>query len=161
MTLARLDTRKLEIAVGLIFIAIAAIVVREVLRLGAGWGPSGPQPGFFPLLSTLTMAIAAVAVIVRAFRAPPKALFDSRDQALSVAKVGLPIVAAVVSLQYLGFYVMTGLYMGLFSAWYGRYRWYVALAAGVLLPVVLFFAFERGFRISLPKSMLYGNGLGF
>jgi putative tricarboxylic transport membrane protein len=75
--------------------------------------------------------------------------------------VGLPIAAAVVALPYLGFYVTTALYTGLFAAWYGRYRWYVALAAGLLLPVALYFAFERGFRIPLPKSVGYGDALPF
>ena len=39
MRLARLDTRKAEIVVGLILMALAALVIRETLRLGAGWGP--------------------------------------------------------------------------------------------------------------------------
>jgi hypothetical protein len=30
-----------------------------------------------------------------------------------------------------------------------------------VLPVALFFTFERGFRISLPKSAWYGSLLGF
>jgi putative tricarboxylic transport membrane protein len=159
--LGQLDTRRAEIAVGLIFVAIAAVVIRETFRLGAGWGPSGPQPGFFPTLSALVMAVGALALIVRAARAPGTALFDSRDQAISVLKVGVPIAAAVLAIGYLGFYLVTALYMGLFSAWYGRYRWYVAVAAGLLLPIALFFAFERGFRISLPKSVWYGSVLPF
>jgi putative tricarboxylic transport membrane protein len=159
--LARLDTRKAEIVVGLILMALAALVIRETLRLGAGWGPSGPQPGFFPTLAALVMAASAVAAVVRAARAPGTALFESREQAVDVLKVGLPIAAAVVALPYLGFYVTTALYTGLFAAWYGRYRWYVALAAGLLLPVALYFAFERGFRIPLPKSVGYGDALPF
>ena len=161
MRLAQLDTRKAEVAVGLILIAIAATVVRETLRLGAGWGPSGPQAGFFPLLSALVMAVAAVVAVVRAVRGTRAPLFESDEHARSVVKVGAPLVAAIVSLPYLGFYVMTALYMGFFAAWYGRYRWYVALAAAIVLPVVLFFTFERGFRISLPKSVLYGSVLAF
>jgi putative tricarboxylic transport membrane protein len=159
--LARLDTRKAEIVVGLILMALAALVIRETVRLGAGWGPSGPQPGFFPTLAALVMAASAVVAIVRTARAPGTALFESREQAVDVLKVGLPIAAAVVALPYLGFYVTTALYTGLFAAWYGRYRWYVALAAGLLLPVALYFAFERGFRIPLPKSVGYGDALPF
>jgi hypothetical protein len=161
MRLSQLDTCRAEIAVGLAFIAISAVVARECLRLGAGWGPSGPQPGFFPLLSALIMAGGALVLIVRAGRAPRSCLFESRDQAISVLKVGGPLAAAVASLEYVGFYAMTALYMGFFSAWYGRYRWPVVLAASLVLPAILFFAFERGFRISLPKSVWYGSILGF
>jgi putative tricarboxylic transport membrane protein len=108
------------------------------------------------------MAVGTLIAMVQAVRARQTAvLYDSADQVLEVLKVGGPIVAAVVLLQYVGFYLMTGLYMGLFALWYGRYRWYVALAAAVILPAVIYFAFERGFRISLPKSVLYGDLIPF
>jgi hypothetical protein len=71
------------------------------------------------------------------------------------------MVAAIASLPVLGFYIMTALYMGFFAAWYGRYRWYVVLAVSIILPVVLFFTFERGFRIAMPKSALYGDAIPF
>jgi putative tricarboxylic transport membrane protein len=160
--LAQLDTRKAELAVGLVLIAIAATVIRESFRLGAGWGASGPQPGFFPSISASIMLVGtliAMSQAVRAERTSP--LFESADQAREVLKVGGPLVAAVLLLQYVGFYLMTALYMGLFAIWYGRYRWYVGLMVGILLPVILYLAFERGFRIALPKSVLYGDLIPF
>lgn len=156
-----LDTKRAEIVVGLLFIAIAAIVIRETIRLGAGWGASGPQPGFFPLIAAALVAAGAVIVIAVAIRSPGTQLFDGRDRMFSVMKVGAPLAVAVVSLEYLGFYLMTALYMAFFSSWYGRYRWPVVLTASLVLPVTLFFTFERGFRIALPKSLLYGSLLGF
>ena len=57
-----LDTKRAEIVVGLFFIAIAAIVIRETIRLGAGWGVSGPQPGFFPLIAAALVAGVPAAV---------------------------------------------------------------------------------------------------
>jgi tripartite tricarboxylate transporter TctB family protein len=58
----------------------------------------------------------------------------------------------------LGFYVATGLYMGGFAWWIGRYKiWWVALIA-VLFPIVIYLAFEIGFRVTLPKSFLYDLG---
>ena len=159
MRLAQLDSRKAEIVVGALLVATAAIIIRETVRLGAGWGLSGPQPGFFPTIAALLMAIGAGVLIVRAVRSPGSPLFESRDAAVSVLKVGGPLAAAVASLEYLGFYLMTALYVGFFAMWYGRYRWFVAAAAGLLLPVALFFAFERGFRIPLPKSVLHPSVL--
>lgn len=153
-----IDTRKTEIVVGLAFTVVAAIVIRESILIGAGWGPSGPQPGFFPSLSALVMGVGGLLLAIQALRSGSrKALFESTDEAVAVLKVGAPMVAAFVSIEYIGIYVMTFLYMAFFSAWYGRYRWYVVLLASVLLPVALFFAFERGFRISLPKSVWYGS----
>ena len=108
------------------------------------------------------MARAALLALAPPIRTPGTgSLFDRGAEAREVLKVGVPIVAAVASLPYLGFYLMTALYVGFFAAWYGRYRWYVVLAASVLLPVVLFFTFERGFRIALPKSAWYGSFVPF
>lgn len=159
---ACLNTRVGDVAVSVALIAVAAVVIRECLRLGAGWGPSGPQPGFFPFWCAVAMLVGSVVVIVRALRSPPgKPLYDAPEDVREVLKVGLPMVAAIAALPALGFYIMTALYMGFFSAWYGRYRWYVVLVAAVVLPVVLYFTFERGFRIALPKSALYGDLLPF
>lgn len=162
MRLAQLDSRRAEIAVGLAFVAISGVFLRESAAVGLGWGSAGPQPGFFPSLSALVMAVGGLATVAQAARARDvRPLFASQGAAIAVLKVGVPLVGAVAALEYLGFYLMTALYMGFFTAWYGRYRWYVALGASILLPVVLFFAFERGFRVALPKSMWYGSFIAF
>jgi putative tricarboxylic transport membrane protein len=156
------NTRVGELVVGVALILVAALVIRECLRLGAGWGASGPQPGFFPLWCAVAMIVGVLVVIVQTLRGPVcRPLFDEPEDARQVLKVGLPMVAAIASLPVLGFYVMTALYMGFFAAWYGRYRWYVVLAVSIILPLVLFFTFERGFRIAMPKSALYGDAIPF
>ncbi len=158
MGLAALDVKRAEVGVGVVLMALAGVLARESVVLGAGWGPTGPQPGFFPFLCSLVMGVGSAVTIVRALRGGPnRPLYESSEEALGVLKVGIPIALAVASLQYLGFYVMTALYMGLFAAWYGRYRWYIVLPVSVLLPAVIYLVFEHGFRISLPKSILYGT----
>jgi hypothetical protein len=159
---AYLNTRVGELVVGAALIVVGAIVIRECVRLGAGWGTSGPQPGFFPFWCAVTMIVGCVIVMVQTLRGPAgRPLFEEPEDARQVLKVGLPMLAAVASLPVLGFYVMTALYMGFFSAWYGRYRWPVVLAVAIVLPIILFFTFERGFRIALPKSALYGDAIPF
>jgi putative tricarboxylic transport membrane protein len=157
-----LNSRVGEIVVGLALILVAGVVIRESVRLGAGWGASGPQPGFFPFWCAVVMAGGTLVAIAQALRDPTvRPLFDSPAAALEVLKVGVPMALAVASLPTLGFYVMTAVYVGGFAAWYGRYRWYVSLAGGVLLAIVLYIVFERGFRIALPKSVLYGDRVPF
>jgi hypothetical protein len=108
------------------------------------------------------MAAFTVIAVVQTIRAGnTRPLYDTPEEAREVLKVGVPIVAAIASLPYLGFYVMSAVYMAFFATWYGRYRWYVALTIAVLVPAVLYFAFERGFRIGLPKSALYGDLVPF
>jgi hypothetical protein len=80
---------------------------------------------------------------------------------LEVVKVAAPMVAAVVLLPYLGFYMVTALYLGLFAVWYGRMPWYLVLPLGIAVAVVAFYAFEQGFKVLLPKSIFYGYFLPF
>jgi hypothetical protein len=43
-------------------------------------------------------------------------------------------------------------------AWYGKFRWYSALAGGIILPVVLWLVLREGFNISMPMSVFYRSG---
>jgi hypothetical protein len=71
----------------------------------------------------------------------------------------LPTIAAVALIGYLGFYVITALYMSFFAAVIGRYRWHWIPVIAVLFPLALYLIFEVGFRVGLPKSELYDLGL--
>jgi hypothetical protein len=44
-------------------------------------------------------------------------------------------------------------------AWYGKFRWYSALAGGIILPVVLWIMLREGFNISMPMSALYRSNI--
>jgi putative tricarboxylic transport membrane protein len=160
--LAYLNYRATELAVGIALLIVAGLVIRETLRLGAGWGPSGPQAGFFPFWSAVVMAVGTVVAMVQALRTPnTRPLFDTPAEAREVVRVGVPLAVAMISVEWLGYYLMTALYMGFFGIWYGRYRWYLVLPVAVLLPTALYFGFERGFRIALPKSIWYGTFIPF
>ena len=67
----------------------------------------------------------------------------------------VPIIIAASLLRWIGFYVMTAVYMGLFMLAIGKYRWYLALAVALLIPAAIYASFELGFRVPLPKSLLY------
>jgi hypothetical protein len=41
-----------------------------------------------------------------------------------------------------------------FMRWFGQYRWSVAVAVGVFVPVATFFMFEVWFLVPLPKGPL-------
>jgi hypothetical protein len=43
--------------------------------------------------------------------------------------------------------------------WYGGFRWYQALAGGILLPAVMWLTLREGFNISMPMSMFYRSGI--
>jgi ABC-type cobalamin transport system permease subunit len=74
-------------------------------------------------------------------------------------KVGIPIVVVVALIRWLGLYLSAGLYIAFFMAWYGKFRWYQAIAGGVLLPVIMWLTLREGFNISMPMSMFYKSNI--
>lgn len=147
---------------GAAFVGVALVLIRESLLLGAGWGNAGPQPGLFPLISALVMGSSGLLVCAQAAKdGPAGSPFAGKSELVEVIKVAVPMMVAVLLLPYLGFYVVMALYMGLFATWYGRMRWYLVFLLAIAVAVIAFYAFEQGFKVLLPKSLLYGYLLPF
>lgn len=135
----------------------------ESAKLGPGWGGSGPMPGFFPFGLSLLLALgggaAFIEVLLRERQAQP--FFEDHRESAELFKVGIPIVLAIASLRFLGFYLMVPLYLGLFACWYGGFRWYVILPVACAFSYGLYMVLDQGFRIMMPKSPWYGGMLPF
>ena len=126
-----------------------------------GREPGGVGAGFYPFWSAFLVFVCAAVVGYKSWRStvvgPP--VYEGRDGILAVVKLVIPMIAAVVAIAWLGFYIVSGLYMGLFARWIGRYNWLVVAALTVGMPAAIYAAFELGFRVSLPKSFLYDIGV--
>ncbi len=123
----------------------------------SGLWPGGLGPGFYPFWAAFVVFVSGGWVAYQALTRPQPAegVFASRKSIVAVATLGLPMIAAVALIPTLGFYIVTGLYMGLFAAYIGRFKWYWILAITIGFPLVIYLAFENGFRVSLPKSIFY------
>jgi putative tricarboxylic transport membrane protein len=121
----------------------------------------GLGAGFYPFWSAMLIFVFGALVIWRSVVVPQPAqgVFKDRRSITSVLWIVAPMVAAVGLIEWIGFYVMTALYMGFFAAVIGRYPWYWVPVIALLFPLALFMLFEVGFRVSLPKSALYELGL--
>ncbi len=157
--------RPYQLATAVAFAIVAAVAMFDS-RAGAlvdrtGTEPGGIGPGFYPFWSAALMLVCAVAVAYRAWVTPTPgtAAFENREAVIAVAKLLIPMVLATASIVWLGFYVMTGLYMGLFARWIGRYRWTWVAVLTVGMPAAIYATFELGFRVTLPKSFLYDAGV--
>ena len=145
---------------------ILAAVAMVDSRAGAlvdttGTEPGGIGAGFYPFWSAAVIfgCGAVVATTARRSTQVGPAAFEGREAVFAVLKIIAPMVIATVSILWLGFYVVSGLYMALFARWVGRYRWVWVAALAIGMPVAIYVAFEVGFRVSLPKSFLYTQGL--
>jgi hypothetical protein len=88
-------------------------------------------------------------------------VFADGESLTSVLKLVVPMIVATVSIIWLGLYLASGLYMGFFARYIGRYRWVWVLACALLVPLAIYIGFEIGFRVTLPKSILYEEGFLF
>jgi hypothetical protein len=156
----RTSTRAVEIGFVVCLLLLSVMLFWESLRLGPGWGPSGPQPGFFPFTLTVLMVLGALGVLyINVYRHPIMTpFFTVSHEVEDLLKVGIPIAVAVLLIGWLGIYITAGLYLAFFMAWYGKFRWYSALAGGIILPVVLWLVLREGFNISMPMSVFYRSG---
>lgn len=150
--------RRMDIGANIALIGLAILVMIATYDLGAGWGPSGPQPGFFPFSVALIMGLGALAALVNALRSRQDALFfERREELVDLLKAGVPAAIAIATIPFLGLYLTAAAYLMLFAWWQGGFRWYAALAAALLCVGVLYLILDWGFHIPMPKSPFYGR----
>ena len=121
----------------------------------------GVGAGFYPFWSAFVVFVCAGVVGYKAWQSDivGPAVFEGREGIFAVLKLVIPMVVAALAILWLGFYVVTGLYMGLFARWIGHYKWPWVTVLTIVMPAAIYASFELGFRVSLPKSFLYDLGV--
>jgi hypothetical protein len=79
--------------------------------------------------------------------------FVSKKLLKPVLAVFLPMAAAVILVELIGFYLTSALYLAFYMRWMGRHSWPATLAISLLFPVATFLILERWFLIPMPKGM--------
>lgn len=147
--------RRAEILCAAGLLLVAAIALREALRLSIGWGDIGPRGGFFPFWLGVILAASSLFTLVQGLRQRESARPFLEPGALRpVLTVLLPIAGAVFLIEVVGFYLTALLYLLGYMRWTGRHTWTTTLLIGLLFPVIIFFVFERWFLVPLPKGLL-------
>src|SRR5690606_1542388 len=136
----------------------AVFIMFEGVRLGPGWGESGPLAGFFPFSLAVLIFLGGIAIAIEwtlqmRRGLGSEAFFQEREEVTELFRVGIPIAMAIASVPVLGLYLMTAAYTTLFATWHGRFRWYSALLAGILIPLVMYLVLDWGLRIPMPRSI--------
>ena len=146
--------RSVEIGVALFMALLAAIGIVGSLQVGIGWGPEGPKAGFFPFYISLIVLISCAVNLVTILRDREGGLFAEWGQIRQVLSVVIPTTIYVFAVPVLGIYVSSGLLIGVFMKWLGRYSWLVVAAVADAVPVMTNVMFERWFLVPLPKGPL-------
>jgi putative tricarboxylic transport membrane protein len=171
--------RPYQVATAAAIVLIAAVAMfdsRAAFSPSAGTAPGDVGSRWYPFWAATIMGLASVIVAYRALTTPQgtEGAFAGARSVFAVLKLAVPMLVYALLIGGLGwkttdftytivppfgFYLATALYMGVFAWWLGRYKiWWVALIS-VAFPVVIFAAFEIGFRVNLPKSFLYTSGI--
>ena len=92
------SNRVMELVVAGLFMAVAAVVMRDSLRVGAGWAFDGPEAGYFPFYVGLIMFIASAVTFATHIltKAPDLKNFVDRSSLWQVLKVLVPTAVFVV-----------------------------------------------------------------
>lgn len=146
--------RSVEIGVALFMALLAAIGIYGSLQVGIGWGPEGPKAGFFPFYVSLIILISCAVNLVTILRDREGGLFAEWGQIRQVLSVVIPTTVYVFAVPVLGIYVSSGLLIGVFMKWLGRYSWLVVAAVAIAVPLATYLMFERWFLVPLPKGPL-------
>lgn len=151
---AAFSQKTAEIAVAAVFLLLGAIVIFDSVRLGIGWGEDGPQAGYFPFYIAVIICVSSLINLARALLVRPEKhkAFVEIGQLKLVLAVLVPTAIYAALIDWLGIYVASILFVGLFMRWLGKYAWWKVLAVSVGNSVSFFLIFEIWFSIPLPKG---------
>jgi hypothetical protein len=151
---AVLSRKTAEIGFAALLLCFGAAIIHGALDLETGWGSSGPEAGYFPLrIGVLIVVVAAVVLVIEAFRRGGALLLEA-GAATRMARFGVPLVALVALVPWIGIYLAALAYLGITIGLIARAGWRIALAVAILVPSALFVLFETVFRTPLPKGPL-------
>ena len=149
--------RKADIVVALGLMVIGLLALGDALRLGFGWGMSGPEAGFFPFYMGLGIVICTLFIVLRAIKIYKK---EGTGKPLvpeggttQILWVLLPAIGVVLLTELLGLHLATVLYLAFYMGWVGKMHWAKVVLLSILVPLVIYILFDRVFLIPLPEGV--------
>jgi putative tricarboxylic transport membrane protein len=149
--------RKADIVVALGLMVIGLLVLGDSVRVGFGWGKSGPEAGFFPFYMGLGIVISTFFILLKAIRVyrkqgagKPLVPEGGLSQILWVL---LPACGAILLTELLGLHLATVLYLAFYMGVVGKINWGKVALLSILVPLVVYVLFDKIFLIPLPEGV--------
>lgn len=149
-------TASVDAAVALILMLIGAVVMWDNYRIGASWGPDGPQSGYFPFYIGLFILVSSTVTFAQALlaRKRNREVFVHMEQLKTVLMVLIPSLVYVLGIQLVGIYVASTVFIALFMLIMGKYGWLKTAVVSIGVSAAFFWLFEIEFLVPLPKGPL-------
>jgi putative tricarboxylic transport membrane protein len=104
--------RKAEIFVAFLLIVVGIITLVDSVRLGFGWGISGPESGFFPFYLGVGTIVCSLLVLLNVLKEYKKVRVGQRlmpEGALTpILWVLIPATAMIVISEFVGLHIAAG-----------------------------------------------------
>lgn len=146
--------RTMEVVTAIFFLAVGGLVMWDSHRMGAGWSEDGPQSGYFPFYVGLLMSVATLVNLFKALRYRHLTSFVSRGKLALVMAIFVPCLVYLGTMQLLGLYVASAIFIAVFMRWQGKFSWLESAGTGLGVSLALFLMFEVWFKVPLLKGPL-------
>ncbi len=149
--------RKANIFMALLMFAVGGIVLFDAVRLGYGWGMSGPDAGFFPFVLAIGVLISSVIVLFKGIRAYKKEGPGERlipEGGLKpILWVLIPSAVMVFLTALVGLHLAALCFLAFYMRVVGKIGWVKVALVSVLVPMGLYILFDKLFLIPLPQGL--------
>lgn len=149
--------KKANLAIALLLIVVAVLVVADAVRLGFRWGANGPESGFFPFwLGAILLVCAAVELgrlLVQHWKHVPARRLMPEGAWKPIAWVIAPATGMVLASELVGLHLAAALYLAFYMRAVGKIRWSTTLAVALLVPALLYIAFDKLFMVPMPQGL--------
>jgi putative tricarboxylic transport membrane protein len=146
--------RELIAAAVLLAFALFAVIQASGLRFGT---VAAPGPGFFPLCLAMALCLAAIGLLVRAWRGAAAGVWTPTPDARRFAvagTLGALLVYALV-LEWLGFLLATFALLVFFFRALQRQSWLVVVTGSLATSLLSYLVFKIWLGINLPGGFLH------
>ena len=153
--------RRADIYVGLFLMAIGLLVLGDAIRLGFGWGLSGPEAGFFPFYMGLGIVICTFFIVLRGIKILKKEGTGKplipKGGLTQILWVLIPASGMVLLTELIGLHLATVLYLAFYMGVVGKMNWGKVILISILVPLVVYIVFDKLFLIPLPEGFWGGS----
>ena len=149
--------RKADIIIAFVLMAAGLLVIADSIRLGFGWGMSGPESGFFPFYMGLGTVLCTFFIALKAIRTyrkegTGKPLVEEGGMT-QILWVLIPAIGMVLLTELIGLHLATVVYLAFYMAWVGKMHWGKVILLSILIPAVVYVLFDKIFLIPLPEGI--------
>jgi hypothetical protein len=148
--------KKFDLQSSLFLLFVSIIICISSLRLSLG-SLKTPGAGFMPFVTGVFLGVFALSILGEALlktASEPKTFWENSEGRIKVLLTLASLFLYTIALNFLGFIIVTGFFVGFLLAAIGNERWPTVIAGGILSALGSFALFELWLKLQLPKGFL-------